>query len=703
MTIYWIDPYLGATSQCDGTTDTTTKSGTYAAPWAWTDCLSTSSSNLTTINGTTLADGDEIRIKGLPFSTMFTLGNSSAYCSGTSLYPNSGFGTGDLAEFQATGVVAFDPTQMQEFTGPCEDDYLFMSYYFGNATSSKSNYDNRGLHELLYSKYGPSNKTMKLYYFDSNYYDNTSYQLDGNRYFLNHNNTSNDFTISAGWTSETAQGGITLIPVIWSTNYRSLYFGYTTSVNTYDWKVNCEHLYFVHQNTSKDSSRAYFYFCGGREIESPRRYQKLGGSTSSYGNTVGTIGYSSSDMQVDKCVGYNLLVYQRSYQSDSDVILNFGTMGYITGPLLACSYTANNYTVTAKFGTIGVDTYQDYDDSTAIFTESNNFVNLDSLTIKDNAVLSVSSSTYTSYIQWQMFDESGGNTRPLIFGSNIRSTSDPNVTGINNVHSLKAYGGSLGTSWLNIAQGNMGYTSSNWYDDIVLYDSTKFTPFAIPEQSHGVLEMSSTNYRTSDNSINVVGTPDIRTFYPTSSTDTIRGVAAPLIVFETNDYDGIPIALVPAQTLTGGIPPALLYNDSSNSDILTLQAPTWTTTSSYNFAVPFKVSIPDYTQGSSTITVSVDLSVTSGLTSSSNVQLWGAYRDSAATNNVGLDSNSTTAASSLSSSDSSPTTITLILSPPSSGQEKINSAVVFVSLNVANTNKGYNSKLKIHDVSVSVS
>lgn len=705
MTVYWIDPYLTATSQCNGTTDTTTKSGTYAAPWAWTDCLSTSNSDLTTINGTTLADGDEIRIKGLPFSTMFTLGNSSAYCSNTYLYPNNGFGAGDLAEFQATGVVAFDPTQMQEFTGPCEDDYIFMSYYFSTATGGKSDYDSRGFHELLYSKYGSSNKTMKLYYFDSDYYDNTSNQLDGNRYFLPHHSSSNSFTISAGWTSETVQGGITVIPVIWSSTYKSLYFGDAQgSTKTYDWKVNCEHLYFVHQNTAKASSRAYFRFYPGHEIESPRRYQKLGGSTSCYGNYGGVVGSKGSDVQVDKFIGYNLTFYQKQYQyNNSDVILNFGTAGYITSSLLSAINGTHSYTVTAKFGTISVDTYQDYDDATSVFFQNYGFDNLTSLNIKDDAVLAISSATYVSYVQWQMLNKGNGSTRALTFGSNVRSTSDPNVTGINNVHSLKAYGGSLGTTRLGVAQGNLAYTSSNWYDDVILYDVNGFPAFAVPEQSHGVLQLSSANYRTNDNAISTIGTPKNKTFDPTNGTDSNRELVAPLIVFETNDYDGVPIALVPAQT-TSTINPALLYNDSANSDILTLQAPTWSTTSDYDFVVPFKVSIPSYTQGSSTITVSVDLSVTSGLSSStSSVRLWGAYRDTASTNDVGLDSSSSSATNTLSTSDSSPTTVSFTLSPPSSGQEKINSAVVFVALNIASANKGYNSKLKIHDVSVSAS
>ena len=59
MATYWLDPFLEATTQGNGTTDTSTQDGSYAAPFSFLNFRDTSSSNtITTINGTTLSDGD---------------------------------------------------------------------------------------------------------------------------------------------------------------------------------------------------------------------------------------------------------------------------------------------------------------------------------------------------------------------------------------------------------------------------------------------------------------------------------------------------------------------------------------------------------------------------------------------------------------------------------------------------------------------
>ena len=72
MAIYWLDPFLEATTQGNGTTDTSTQDGSYAAPFSLLSFRDTVSYNeVSAINGTTLADGDEVRLKGLPFSTLF--------------------------------------------------------------------------------------------------------------------------------------------------------------------------------------------------------------------------------------------------------------------------------------------------------------------------------------------------------------------------------------------------------------------------------------------------------------------------------------------------------------------------------------------------------------------------------------------------------------------------------------------------------
>ena len=72
MATYWIAPYLNTTNHGNGTTDTSTEDGSYAAPFSWSNSQlfsenTNSPTAITTLNSTTLANGDEIRIKGLPF------------------------------------------------------------------------------------------------------------------------------------------------------------------------------------------------------------------------------------------------------------------------------------------------------------------------------------------------------------------------------------------------------------------------------------------------------------------------------------------------------------------------------------------------------------------------------------------------------------------------------------------------------------
>ena len=88
MTVYWMDPFLEASTQGNGTTNTSAKSGTYSAPFSMSDSGSfgyqANAALITSINGVSLSNGDEIRIKGLPFSTLFeshgnVFANSSNY------------------------------------------------------------------------------------------------------------------------------------------------------------------------------------------------------------------------------------------------------------------------------------------------------------------------------------------------------------------------------------------------------------------------------------------------------------------------------------------------------------------------------------------------------------------------------------------------------------------------------------------------
>ena len=69
MTVYWVDPYIEADiGGIHGTTDTASRNGTYAAPWAITDIIGSSVTDTNSkIYG--LSNGDEVRLKGLAMSS----------------------------------------------------------------------------------------------------------------------------------------------------------------------------------------------------------------------------------------------------------------------------------------------------------------------------------------------------------------------------------------------------------------------------------------------------------------------------------------------------------------------------------------------------------------------------------------------------------------------------------------------------------
>jgi hypothetical protein len=70
MAIWWLDPYIeAAVGGIHGTTDTTTRNGSYAAPFAFSNVVGISDNGATSINGQSIADGDELRLKGLDYQS----------------------------------------------------------------------------------------------------------------------------------------------------------------------------------------------------------------------------------------------------------------------------------------------------------------------------------------------------------------------------------------------------------------------------------------------------------------------------------------------------------------------------------------------------------------------------------------------------------------------------------------------------------
>ena len=60
MTVYWCDPYLEASTQGNGTTDTSTRSGTYAAPFSLSDLNNQNDSDIEKLKKAKMKNGDSV-------------------------------------------------------------------------------------------------------------------------------------------------------------------------------------------------------------------------------------------------------------------------------------------------------------------------------------------------------------------------------------------------------------------------------------------------------------------------------------------------------------------------------------------------------------------------------------------------------------------------------------------------------------------
>ena len=198
MTVYWVDPYLESSGGgIHGTSGN--GSGTYASPWKLSHLLS----NNTATKLGTLASGDEVRFKGLPFDDFF--GTQQAWSS-TPNNPSSY----SHATFNRRFMYA-----LRKDTGE--------KYYKAQYSSNNNFRFPPG--SSTWNEHFPLLDTGGIYVMDADksisqstiYTEN---QNNTNMYFLKPSSMSggtsgigrHGITVTAGWVSETSQtGGMTII------------------------------------------------------------------------------------------------------------------------------------------------------------------------------------------------------------------------------------------------------------------------------------------------------------------------------------------------------------------------------------------------------------------------------------------------------------------------------------------------------------
>ena len=274
MAIYWVDPYIGSVAgNATGTTDTTTRNGTYAAPLKFTDIYSTSTGVAPTYNGISFSAGDEIRIKGLTdaqwkiplsdtwylttnspsettFRTITKSGNIPAAYLGSSptkrpiLWVDScpGFG----------GEYAIFPTQYTYDQGTYYQHSGGSAWWIG----------------YCYPIMGTANFTASLVNWD--------YALPSPpaAWYLFQNMAVN-VSITDGWTDATTQGGKTW----WLMSFagtNTVYIGYNNNGNTGTaYTLDLSNSHFCFPNSSSQTLNMYIYAAIGQTV-------KVGSVSSSY-------------------------------------------------------------------------------------------------------------------------------------------------------------------------------------------------------------------------------------------------------------------------------------------------------------------------------------------------------------------------------------------------------------------------------------
>ena len=205
MAIYWVDPYLNsAAGGIHGTTDTTTRNGTYASPWNLTD-ITTSGK----VSG--LTAGDEVRFKGLAESTFFPTQQTFSSVSGSGTTTSTYY----LQSADSNKLIRIKDIKGVVYYTSLGSGYSYLYTIYGGTTWQSA-------HPLLDQTYG--------YYAFNETYTITSGPGANAQQFPS---LAGSITITSGWTSETEKTGVTVIYAKTSTPFGSSWYLGNSSSGTY--------------------------------------------------------------------------------------------------------------------------------------------------------------------------------------------------------------------------------------------------------------------------------------------------------------------------------------------------------------------------------------------------------------------------------------------------------------------------------------
>lgn len=245
MTVYWVDPYIDCNNGgIHGTTDSTSRSGTYSAPWSLYDIMQTSNTLVNTVAGISLAQGDEIRLKGQA-PNLFNFQDRAANLTITR-WDSGGPGidstnTTDMTYLynarQAYSSYSYTTPVYMYVDSGMQGNYTFFLFSGNSNFVSQSNtseylncyYNSRNVWYGLYrAKYDPAGPSVGAPTGDAIGIIDPAYIFDVRTDFTTSTCYFCQFdvhvVITDGWDSETTQNGVTIIPFGWSSTSGSQFY-----------------------------------------------------------------------------------------------------------------------------------------------------------------------------------------------------------------------------------------------------------------------------------------------------------------------------------------------------------------------------------------------------------------------------------------------------------------------------------------------
>lgn len=683
MTVYWIDPFLEASTQGNGTTDTSTENGTYAAPFSFSQLRNTGGAVIGSANGVNFADGDELRIKGLPFSTLFeSKGNVYSYSSSSSLTFHPLRPVTGNSSFDATisdtksSIFAFQNSDIGSFFPGWSHPAFFAAYYTSDGTTQLDAAIGQFGYAVIHTQLGhtsASGSGIEVFRLKPAY--TNLFNQGTTRYYWMQ--MQHKIKITAGWTSETAQEGYSILEAFQTGNYDYFYLNGNYLSKTH---FDCERLLVCYATRTS----------GGRQNNLQIRIEYSDARTEAtahvapmFINGHDRADYYYSDIYTGSSTVWPWIAssdsqyynYMNVYNGSTANVRSVTFKNIILGGYV--SFSTNHYNCTTNFGNMYVYSRDDDIANRPFFSGTGSTIIGGTFNFLQDSIIYVRSEN-TSLDNF-LSPQDNLSTTGTVTTTYESGLIKPGLAPLNGLSSTSATYGpdSAGT----IEESPIFSLTRD-----VSTNNTWFTPSLSRSGSNPIeycslakLTCNGNDYRSTTHNI------EVRTTTAIGTSD------APQYVIwsaEHNDYDGKPISIISDPFTAGSSYGVLMYNDTvSSTGVIVGQWSGTTGGASSRGVIPLELPAPSYVAGSDNLRVTVSAAYANGGSGGQEkITLIAHHRDTTQSNNFRAYSSSDTTITS--SDPASPTTVTLNLTNvPTSGQEKITSVIVGIQLGFAgNTN-----------------